>query len=265
MAVRKRKLDLRKALFVLPNLFTLGSLFCGFFAIAQSFHGGGGGPTDLYRAGIAILFAMFFDTFDGRIARLTKTQSALGMELDSLADVVSFGVAPAALVYNWGLNGFGIGGQIIAFTWIACGAIRLARFNVLAQRAGGKPGKYIVGLPIPVAASVIVALVVVAHATGAARVPVGQAGLAATVLALAYLMVSRIKFRSFKQVGWRSRRTYTAIVLLAVASVALWVELKGAFVFLFLVLLYIGLGLAEALLFRGKPATVENPPEIKQV
>src|SRR5271154_2210062 len=125
---------LRKALFVLPNLFTVSSIFCGFYALALC---AGDPPGRYYQAGLAILFAIFFDAFDGRVARLTKTQSEFGMQLDSLADVVSFGAAPALLLYKWTLQPLGFWGLFLAFLFTACGALRLARFNLLANRHAG--------------------------------------------------------------------------------------------------------------------------------
>lgn len=241
------RMHLRRVAFVLPNLFTLGSLFCGFYAITAAF--GGRGEEPLYQAALAILIGTFFDAFDGRVARMTRTQTALGLQLDSLADVVTFGVAPAALVYNWSLEQLGVTGLIICFGWIAAGALRLARFNVLALAADTGPGKYIIGLPIPAAAAVIVALVIVAHhADSGATSP----GLALIVASLSLLMVSRVRFRSFKAVAWGSRRTVMGIALVTVGSVAVWVGLRGAYVFLFLITLYIGLGLAETILARGR-------------
>lgn len=125
-------MKLRKLMFVLPNLFTVTSIFCGFYAITLC--SGEAEPVQLYQAALAILFAMFFDGFDGRVARLTKTQSDFGMQLDSLADVMSFGAAPALLVYKWALAPMGFWGLFISFAFMACGAMRLARFNVLALR-----------------------------------------------------------------------------------------------------------------------------------
>src|SRR5579871_3356115 len=126
-------MNLRKTFFILPNLFTLASVFCGFFAITLC----SAQPSieQLYQAAIAICFAFFFDLTDGRVARLTKTQSDLGLQLDSLADLLSFGCAPALLVYKWGLSRFGLWGVVIAFVYVAAAALRLARFNVLAMRA----------------------------------------------------------------------------------------------------------------------------------
>src|SRR5271165_1425679 len=125
------KLD--KLKFVLPNLFTVTSIFCGFYALTLC--SGDPSPAQLYQAALAILFAMFFDGFDGRVARLTRTQSQFGVELDSLADVVSFGVVPAMLLYKWALAELGLLGLLVCFSFASCGALRLARFNVLAQRS----------------------------------------------------------------------------------------------------------------------------------
>src|SRR6185436_20872397 len=125
-------MKLRKLLFVLPNLFTVSSIFCGFYALTLCT--GETGPAQLYQAALAIFFGIFFDGFDGRVARLTKTQSQFGMELDSLADVVTFGAAPALVVYRWALQPMGILGIFIGFMFAACGALRLARFNVLALK-----------------------------------------------------------------------------------------------------------------------------------
>src|SRR5260221_10203387 len=127
-------MKLRKLLFVLPNLFTVSSIFCGFYAATLCT--GEASPAQLYQAALAIFFGIFFDGFDGRVARLTKTQSQFGMELDSLADVITFGAAPALVVYRWALQPLGIAGIFIAFLFAACGALRLPRFNVLAVRGG---------------------------------------------------------------------------------------------------------------------------------
>src|ERR1700752_142343 len=141
----QRRFDLRKTLFLLPNLITLSSVFCGFDSIRLS--GTAQGDDDYYRASLLLVYALFFDMLDGRVARLTKTRSAFGLQIDSLADVISFGVAPALLVYKWSLAQRGLLGIIIAFTFVAAGAVRLARFNVLSMGEHGqptKPGKYII-------------------------------------------------------------------------------------------------------------------------
>ncbi len=151
------RFELHRALFILPNAFTMASIFCGVFAILNTvIHTG---PEALYHSAIAVFFAVFFDMFDGRVARMTKTQSDFGMQFDSLADVVSFGVAPAVIVYRWALLPLGSLGILVAMVFTSCGAIRLARFNVIAQRSEGS-GNYFMGLPIPIAASMLTALVV---------------------------------------------------------------------------------------------------------
>src|SRR5437660_12095342 len=143
---RRPRANLRKLMFVLPNLFTVSSIFCGVYSITLS----AGEPTgdNFYRAAVAIFFGSFFDAFDGRVARLTRTQSDFGVELDSLADVITFGVAPAILVYKWALSGMGIAGIAICSIYAACGAIRLARFNVLAHSESGTK-RYFDGLTMP--------------------------------------------------------------------------------------------------------------------
>jgi CDP-diacylglycerol--serine O-phosphatidyltransferase len=242
-------MNLRKTFFILPNLFTLSSVFCGFFAITQC--AGKADMDGLYQAAIAICFAFFFDLADGRVARLTKTQSNLGLQLDSLADVISFGAAPALLVYKWGLEHFfGLVGVFVAFLFVGAAALRLARFNVLAmQHDSAKPGKFIVGLPVPAAAAVLVSLVLVNHQLGGSFVDVGQVSLALLVTVLSYLMVSRIRFRSFKDLRL-SRRTITGgLAILAFTSVALLAKLHSWLIFVVLMAAYVGLGLSEEVLF----------------
>src|SRR5262245_4307619 len=152
-------MKLHKLKFVLPNLFTVTSIFCGFYALTLC--AGEATPGQLYQAALAIFFAMFFDAFDGRVARLTRTQSQFGVELDSLADVMSFGVVPAILVYKWALLPLGFWGLFISFLFACCGALRLARFNVVAHRTGhADASRFFVGLPIPLAAGMIVSMVI---------------------------------------------------------------------------------------------------------
>jgi len=240
-------INLRKSLFILPNLFTLSAIFCGFYAIVLT--SSNPTPDDLYRASLLIIFAMFFDMIDGRVARLTRTQSAFGMEIDSLADVVSFGVAPALLVYTWSLHTLGTFGVIAAFAYVACGAIRLARFNVLSTDTSGrpkKPSKYILGLPIPGAAGILVSLVAANHAVegelAAAPVPIAIA-----VSSLAFFMVSTIKFRSFKDLRLNVRTA--ALVLLAVGTgVLMAVKLHIAFALGWMLTSYVAIGLFEMLI-----------------
>lgn len=247
-ARRIRNVDVHKALFVLPNLVTMASIFCGFNAMVVVARDN---PTtdDFFRAAILLMFSMLFDLLDGRVARMTRTQSAFGLQLDSLADVLSFGVAPSLLMYKWVLYNLQ-GGGFIAFFFTACGAARLARFNVLSSGASGapvKPGKYVTGLPIPPAAGVLISLLLANHAVGGALgAPENAVAFAVVTAVLGLLMVSNVKFRSFKQVKFS---TSTAIfVLFALGSSALvWRYSKPQFVLVWLLSFYVLIGLFEAL------------------
>jgi CDP-diacylglycerol--serine O-phosphatidyltransferase len=242
-------MNLRKSLFILPNLFTLSSIFCGFDAIrlvatAQS---PDLQPQPYYAAALLLVFAMFFDTIDGRVARLTKTQSAFGVQIDSLADVVSFGVAPAILTYRWALSDLGTVGLMVSFVFLACGAIRLARFNVLAmgnEKKPAKPGKYIVGLPIPGAAGVILAIIIANHSVHG-RIFAAKPLIMGIVLGLSALMVSTISFRSFKDLRLNGRTL--AMLALALGSTAgIAFEFGPAFALPWVLGCYIGIALIES-------------------
>ncbi len=246
--------DFRKTYYILPNLFTLSSVFCGFISISLSASSGTTG-SDLYQAALAICFGFFFDTADGRVARLTKTQTDLGRDLDSLADAITFGVAPAMMVYKWGLTSFGRMGIFIAGLFVCAGVMRLARFNVLSRReaAAGHhaPGKYTLGLTIPAAASVLVLMVVVAHNVHPYRIA-SDGVVAGVVLVLSYLMVSRVRFRSFKDLRL-TRRTIELAVLIGACWIL--VAMNGvdkALIFLVLIMAYIALGLAETVLLMRR-------------
>jgi CDP-diacylglycerol--serine O-phosphatidyltransferase len=243
------RLDLRKTLFVLPNLITLASIFCGFNAI-RIVAKDGATVDDFYRAAVLLIFAMFFDLMDGRVARMTKTQSAFGLQIDSLADVVSFGVAPALLVYKWVLYRHPVAGLLTAFLFVACGAIRLARFNVLTTSPTGapsKPGKYIIGLPIPASSGVLIALVVANQGMGGALGDERYTVLLFCVtIALSLMMVSTIRFRSFKDL---KLNTATVLLLLFTigSSVFVWQRFKPQFVLVWLGSVYLFIGIAESL------------------
>lgn len=234
---------------MLPNLITLASIFCGFNAIRvvalDNPHSG-----DFYRAAILLVFAMLFDLMDGRVARMTRTQSAFGLQLDSLADVVSFGVAPSLLVYKWVLYRYPLPGLFVAFMFTACGAIRLARFNVMSSGASGspvKPSKYIVGLPIPPAAGILISLMLANHAVGGAlsheRYTIA---LFAVTIVLSLLMVSSFRFRSFKDL--RFNVGTALLVMFAIGSSAfVWQYGKPQFVLVWLLSFYVLIGLVETL------------------
>lgn len=239
------RVRLRKSLFLLPNLITLSSVFCGFHAIVLC--GAGADENDFARAALLIVYAMFFDILDGRVARLTKTQSALGVQLDSLADVISFGVAPAALVYRWSLAALDIVGLMACFAFVAAGVLRLARFNVLSTHESGapkKPSKYILGLPIPGAAGILVSLVVANHSVSG-RLPERPISMLAVVLLLSACMVSTLRFRSFKDLRLTGR-TIAFISVAVASSLVIAVKLKPAFVLVWLLASYLLIALAEA-------------------
>lgn len=243
------KLDLRKTLFVLPNLITLGSVFCGFNAIRIVAKDS---PTelDIYRAAVLLIFAMLFDMMDGRVARMTKTQSAFGLQLDSLADIISFGLAPAVLVYKWVLHREPIPGIITAFVYVSCAAIRLARFNVLSSTATGaptKPGKYILGLPSPPAAGILISVMVANHGVGGALGAERYTLLLFCVtVALGLLMVSNVRFRSFKDIKVNTGTLLFVLVIVG-SSVFVWQQFKPQFVLVWLLSVYVFIGLAETI------------------
>lgn len=245
----KRKLDLKKSLFLLPNMITLSSIFCGFYSITTSATAPFGSTGDeFYRAALYLVFALLFDMLDGRVARMTKTQSSFGLQIDSLADVISFGVAPALMVYKWSLYQRGLGGVIACFVFAAAGAVRLARFNVLSMDESGKPqkpGKYILGLTVPGASGILISIVIANHTiAGSISSAAYTMPLIGLMCFLSFLMVSTIQFRSFKDVKLNGRTV--ALVFFAVGSSAMVsVQTKPAFVLVWLLGFYILIGLVE--------------------
>ena len=230
----------RRAAYALPTLFTAGNIFLGFLAILRSVEGallasGGqlGSNPHFEVAAKAIGAAVVLDGLDGRIARMTNTVSAFGREMDSLADVITFGIAPAVLAYAWGVQfvvpgGFLMdhrAGYFLAFVFLLCGAARLARFNVQTNPVPKNPGrpdrKYFVGLPIPAAAGMVASVV---YATDS--VPVEQWLLSALWLALlallSFLMVSTWRYPSFKEINLRGPRSPLTVVLFGVIIYMIW-------------------------------------------
>lgn len=203
--------DRHAYILVLPSMFTTGNLFCGFYSIVRSFN------HDFERAAYAIIFAGIFDLLDGRVARITQSTSKFGVEYDSIADVVSFGIAPAILAYVWVLQPYGNVGWAAAFFFAACGALRLARFNTIAEEL---PKSYFLGLPIPAAANMVAASAILYHSFHFAY---PQVVMLIAMFALGLLMVSSIRYRSFKDFDLRHRRSFFQLVVLvmvlAVAAV----------------------------------------------
>ena len=248
--------DLGKAMFVLPNLFTLSGVFCGIYAIVNV--SGIPTPEDLSRACLAVFFAAFFDMADGRVARLTKTQSDFGVQLDSLADAVSFGVAPAIIVYKWGLIPLGLAGLFIAFVYVGCGLIRLARFNVLATREDG-PTDYFLGVPIPLAAGMLMS-VVMFHQHTIAAPAVKIFNVASLTIAMSLLMVSNVRYRNFKNIK-ATPLTLALLSTILLTFIALAMMVHASFAFLVYFSGYITMGLLEQVI-RFKRRLFSGPAEI---
>ena len=184
-----------KGIYVLPNLFTTASLFCGFYSIIASIQ------SHFEHASIAILIASIFDSLDGRVARMTGTVSHFGAEYDSLVDLIAFGVAPGILAFLWGLEPFGRFGWLASFLFVCCGALRLARFNV--QKETIDPN-YFNGLPIPVAASTISAFILFISAVGDI-LESKHIVFIILIYMISFLMVSTLNYPSFKNLDLRRR------------------------------------------------------------
>ncbi len=211
----------RRGVYLLPSMLTVANLLCGYFAVLSTLRGG---LTDLDNAARAIGFAVLFDALDGWVARATGTNTEFGKQFDSLADVISFGIAPAFLAFAWGVRGMLQSdaeparqvyqlGWLVSFAFVICCAWRLARFNVHGMAPGGS--RYFVGMPTPAAAGVIAATV---HAW---KNPIENWRWAlawmALVAVLSALMTSTVRYVSFKNIQWRRRRTSFVVVLLGIA------------------------------------------------
>jgi CDP-diacylglycerol--serine O-phosphatidyltransferase len=254
----------RRGVSILPVLFTVGNLFMGFWAVIKTLQ------EDYAHAAVLIGISIVLDLLDGRIARLTGTASEFGGELDSLADVISFGVAPALLLYRWAFEmTFPRAGWLVAFLFVTCGALRLARFNVQRNVVDSR---YFVGLPIPAGAGQAAAVVY------AASLPIHDKTVSVFVLlavmCLGLLMVSTLRYRSFKSLDLRSRRGPVHVLLIA-AGIAL-VFLYPPGVLLFAATFYTvsgpfmqavnfmfrrrdGQGAVAAGTVAGPPSTADNP------
>ncbi len=210
VVVRKR----RKGIYILPNLFTLAALFGGFYAIVMAMNG----RFDM--AAVGVFCAMVLDSLDGRVARMTNTQSAFGEQMDSLSDMVSFGAAPALIAYMWALQGLGRWGWIAAFVYCACAALRLARFNV---NTGVVYKRYFQGLPSPAAAALVMGFIWLLTEAG---VRPGQGSIALSWAQITWVtfgftlyagltMVTNVPFYSFKDLHMKRSVPFAAIVLIA--------------------------------------------------
>ena len=209
-----RRDRMKKGIYVLTNLFTTANLFCGFYAAIASMKG-------MYEiAAVAILIAVVMDSLDGRIARMTHTTSRFGGEYDSLCDLVTFGVAPSLLVYNWSLLAYGKWGWLGAFLFCVCGALRLARFNV---QIGVIDSRIFNGLPIPGAAAVMATGVLLFYYLGG-NGRFSNLSVMIVVIAHSLFMVSSIKYYSFKDLNFFSRKPFMSFVLIVLILVIVLAE-----------------------------------------
>lgn len=200
---RVRSAQIKKGVYLIPSLFTTGNLICGFFSIISTFN------QQYLQAAIFIILAHLLDGLDGFVARLTKTTSQFGIEFDSLADLVSFGLAPAILVYYWALVPWGTWGWLAACLYVVCGALRLARFNV---QIGSVEKTYFVGLPIPGAGEMVAAIVLMYYFLGGEGATHKQIILLLVIYLLAGLMVSNFRYFSFKQLNVKKRHPFWLLV-----------------------------------------------------
>jgi CDP-diacylglycerol---serine O-phosphatidyltransferase len=280
---KRRKEDqpsrrLRKGLYILPSLFTTANIALGYYAILQVTHGTPQDPSHFDNAAKAIGFAVLFDGLDGRIARMTHTTSDFGKELDSLADVVTFGVAPALLAWVWGfrqlpafmgsseLTGKLIQlGAIASFLFLMAGASRLARFNITTNPQPSNPGrpgkKYFVGMPIPAGAGVVAAVVHFSEGD-----PIASVWSCITwmliIVAAGYLMVSTWRFYSFKDIDFRSRQPFRLIILFAALFAGIW--FFSRYLLFVLALAYMASGVIWRLQWIFRRKTNLPPPPYKE-
>jgi CDP-diacylglycerol--serine O-phosphatidyltransferase len=242
-----------KKVYLVPNIVTTGNMFCGFYSMVASMHG------DYIPAAWAIVAASIFDMLDGRIARMAKATSQFGVEYDSLSDLISFGCAPAILLYQWALQPFDRLGWLAAFLFLACGALRLARFNVMTAVISKK---YFQGLPIPMGAGMVATFIIF---NGTVGWPEQGSFIARDLLVLiltfglSSLMISTIKFPSFKELNWRSRASFGFLMIGVLSMILIAVKPE---VTLFLILsTYVVASLVWnlVLLFRGAPVEAKAP------
>ena len=203
----------RKGIYLLPNLLTTGALFGGFYAVLSGFSG------QYEWAAMAIFAAMIFDGLDGRVARMTNTQSDFGVQYDSLSDMVSFGVAPAVVAYGWGVSSLGKLGLAAAFVYASCAALRLARFNVQAELCDNKS---FTGLPSPAAAAIVAGFV---WSTYQAEISPSLVIMGAAITAISgLLMVSNFKYPSFKEVDLRGKVPFIVILSVVMGFVVITID-----------------------------------------
>lgn len=263
----------RKGLYILPSIFTAANIAAGYFAMSQAIQGTVSDPIHFDYAAKAIGFAILFDGLDGRIARLTNTASAFGRELDSLADVIAFGIAPAILAWLWGFRALPAlddpelrnkvvqFGAVVTFIFLMAGAARLARFNIQTNPQPSNPGrpgkKYFVGMPIPAGAGVIAAIV--HYARGEPLVNWWfSIGWGVVVCAIAFLMVSTWRFYSFKELNLGRPLNFRWIIVFGAVIAFGWHFSR--YVLMLLALVYTLGGILARLTFIFRRPTLPPPP-----
>ena len=236
----------RRGIYLLPNAFTTAALFCGFYAIVMAMN------LKFDHAAIAIFAAMVLDGIDGRVARLTNTQSEFGAQYDSLSDMVSFGVAPALVVYAWSLRGLGKLGWLAAFVYCAGAALRLARFNTNIEVVDKR---YFQGLPSPAAAALVAGFIYLMDDLRFSGADLSWPSWVITLFA-GLTMVTNVPFYSFKQVNFRKSVPFIAVFLIVLAFVAVSSDPPKVLFILFVVYGLSGYGVFFWRLFKGKPVSI---------
>ncbi len=216
----------KKGVYILPNLLTSFSLFSGFYALISAIDG------KFFPSACAILIAGIFDGLDGRVARITGTTSKFGIEYDSLADLVAFGVAPGVLAFTWALRGFGRLGWLAAFLYVATTALRLARFNTLGSQGPGSK-RFFVGLPCPSAAAMVATSVLICKHFGIVG-PINHYSVLIMVYALSFLMISNVRYYSFKNMEWLNKHPFRGLVAVLLTIVIIAIEPKVTLFVLFM-------------------------------
>ncbi len=243
----KRRVSMH--IYILPNMLTTANLFFGFYSIIHSIKG------DFVYASYAVVAAAIFDLFDGRLARMTRSTSRFGAEYDSLSDLISFGMAPGLLLYLWALQPFGRVGWVASFLYVACGALRLARFNV---QVGVIEKQYFQGLPIPMAAGIVASSVLAFRELGLEAY--NSVYLLAMTFLLSMVMVSTFRYRSFKDMDLKHRLPFSYLVLAILLFVVVAYNPEVMLFVLFLT--YAVLGAIFGLFRLGKaPAKLKSAPE----
>lgn len=274
---KRRKEDreprrLRKGMYILPSVFTTLNIAAGYYAILQVTHGSVAEPWHFDYAAKAIGFAVLFDGLDGRIARMTHTSSDFGRELDSLADVITFGVAPALLAWMWGfrllpsllsstdpVSKLVQLGAIASFLFLVAGASRLARFNIAVNPQPSNPGrpgkKYFVGMPIPAGAGLVAAVV---HFSAGEPIITWFIAIAwlLVIIAVSFLMISKWRFYSFKDIDLRSRQPFRLVILFALLFAAIWFFSRPVLFIIALLYMFSGIFWRLQWVFRRR----RNPP-----